>query len=95
MVFCLPSIDTSTRIEFLGIVIDIEQSFFFQISDVRIAEVKLIVASCSKLKIVSKPRLLKIIGKIAFSKGDVQCGRDFLSRLIGLAKSVKALYHRV
>ena len=80
--------------EFLGIIVDIEQGIL-RISDERMAEVKAIVASCSGLKVVSKRRLLKVIGKLAFSARVVRSGRAFLGRLIGLAKSAKALHHKV
>ena len=81
-------------LEFLGIVIDLDAGVL-KISDERLEEVRGILAECSSLRVVSKRRLLKVIGKLAFAARVVRTGRAFLGRLIGLAKTAKALHHRV
>ena len=81
-------------LEFLGIVIDISAGVL-RISADRMAEVKGILADAIGAKRMSKRRLLKIIGKLAFSARVVRTGRAFLGRLIGLAKTVEHLHHHV
>ena len=81
-------------LEFLGIVIDVKKGVL-RISDERLAEVKGILADALGTKRLSKRRLLKIIGKLAFSARVVRTGRAFLGRLIGLAKTVHHLHHHV
>ena len=83
-----------TVIEFLGIVIDLDGGVL-RISTNRMDEVKSIIAGAIGSKVLSKRRLLKIIGKLSFAARVVRTGRAFLGRLIGQAKSAKALHHRV
>ena len=81
-------------LEFLGIVIDLELGIL-KISEQRLCEVKSILAGFKGVKVVSKRRLLKLVGKLAFAARVVRTGRAFLGRLIGLAKSAKALHHKL
>ena len=80
--------------EFLGIVIDLDRGVLC-ISDDRMTEIKQLLAKWSSAKVISKRNLLKLIGKLAFAARVVRTGRAFLGRLIGLAKSARALHHRV
>ena len=81
-------------LEFLGIVLDLDRGVL-RISDERMAEIRTILSDCQGLKLISKRRLLRVVGKLAFAARVVRTGRAFLGRLIGLAKSAKALHHRV
>ena len=81
-------------LEFLGIVVDLEGGVL-RISSERMAEIQGILAHWQGQKVISKRRLLKIVGKLAFAAKVVRTGRAFLGRLIGLAKSATALNHRV
>ena len=81
-------------LEFLGIVIDLDRAEL-RISDERMGEILDILGQWKGAKVISKRRILKIVGKLAFAARVVRTGRAFLGRLIGLAKSAKALNHRV
>ena len=81
-------------LEFLGIVIDISAGVL-RISEERLAEVKEILAEAIGAKRMTKRRLLRVIGKLAFCARVVRTGRAFLGRLIGLSKSTKHLHHHV
>ena len=81
-------------LQFLGIVIDLDRGVL-RISQERMEEIRGILSECQGLKMVSKRKLLKVVGKLAFAARVVRTGRAFLGRLIGLAKTAKALHHRV
>ena len=81
-------------LEFLGIVIDLNLGQL-RISEERMREVRDILSYWQGQKVISKRRILKIVGKLAFAARVVRTGRAFLGRLIGLAKSAKSLNHRI
>ena len=84
-----------TRVtEFLGIVVDLERGVL-RISDERMEEVRGILGKWATARVISKRNLLKLVGKLAFAARVVRTGRAFLGRLIGLAKTARALHHRV
>lgn len=82
------------ELEFLGIIIDLDHGLL-KISDERMKEVRDILSYWQGQKVISKRRILKIVGKLAFAARVVRTGRAFLGRLISLAKSAKALNHRI
>lgn len=81
-------------LEFLGIIIDLDANVL-RISEERVAEIKSLLTEWSGPRSASKRNLLRLIGKLAFAARVVRTGRAFLGRLIGLAKSAKALHHHV
>ena len=81
-------------LEFLGIIIDVE-AWQLRISEQRMAEVRGLLDDWRGAKVMSKRRVLKLVGKLAFAARVVRTGRAFLGRLIGLAKSATSLNHRV
>ena len=84
----------SRCVEFLGVIIDLDSSEL-RISQERIDEVRGLLAQWGGSRVVSKRRILKLVGKLAFAARVVRTGRAFLGRLIGLSKSASALHHRV
>ena len=83
----------SHKVEFLGIEIDTRNAIL-RISDVRLAEIKLLLDEWAGRRTCSKRQLLRLIGKLAFAARVVRRGRAFLGRLIGLARKLRHLHFR-
>ncbi len=80
--------------ELLGIVIDIPNSELMM-SGERQNELLHELEIMSHVKVVTKKKLLSLIGKLSFITKVVRSGRTFLRRLINLAKYAKYLHYKV
>ena len=83
-----------TKVEFLGIVIDTDAQIL-RISAARLQELKQEATGWMSSKVMSKRHLLSLLGKLSFASRVVRQGRAFLGRLFSIAKSARALHHRV
>ena len=83
----------TTRITFLGIVLDI-MSMEASISQERKTSLLTAILSFHSLKKCTKRQLLSLIGKLSFACKVVPAGRIFLRRLIDLS-SVTRLHHHI
>lgn len=81
-------------IEFLGIIIDTVQNQL-RISEQRLMEIKSEATHWLDLGVITKRKLLSILGKCAFAARVIRAGKPFLSRLFLAANSVKYLHHRI
>ncbi len=80
--------------ELLGIVIDIPNSELSMSSE-RQSEILHELEIMSHVKVVTKKKLLSLIGKLSFITKVVRSVRTFLRHFINLAKSAKYLHYKV
>jgi hypothetical protein len=88
------TIDPTTCIEFLGIVID-SKKMELRISEERLAAVKLELSKWIDKKTGSKRELLSLLGKLVFVSKVISPGRTFMRRLYNLTMNLKHLHYKV
>ncbi len=88
------TVGPSTRIEFLGIMLD---SALMQASLPRekLCRIRDILKSFSSAASVSKRDLLSLLGHLNFAMRIIPQGRSFVSRLLDLSKTVKELHETI
>ena len=84
----------STRLTFLGIVIDTE-GMTAGISPERKTDLILSIQSLRRKDKCTKYQLLSLVGKLSFACKVIPAGRIFLRCLIGLSCTVSRMYHRL
>ena len=82
----------STRLTFLGIVIDTE-GMTAGISPERKADLILSIQSLRRKDKCTKYQLLSLVGKLSFACKVISAGRIFLCRLINLSCTVSRMHH--
>ena len=88
------TVQPTTKIEFLGIIINSE-TMLLSMSDERIADVLIELEFWLNRKVGSKRKLLSLLGKLVFMCRVIQPGRIFIRRLFTASTRVKVLHHRV
>jgi hypothetical protein len=88
------TVQPTSVIEFLGIVIDSDQ-MILSMSTERINDILDELTYWEFRRVGTKRKLLSLLGKLVFISCVVQPGRIFLRRLFTLSTRVKVLYHRV